>query len=93
MKKAAATMSLLIAAVLLLSVCVSLGSAWNDANKRLDGSEQKAEADAILAGKEIVHPADDSPNQTTLVLEGIGGAAFLIAGLALWPKRANPETP
>jgi hypothetical protein len=87
MRKAAATVSLLIATALLLAVCFSLFGAWHDANKRLDGTEQKAEADAILAGKEVVQPTDNSQNGTLFLFEAIGGAAFLVAGLALWPKR------
>jgi len=87
LKKTAATVSLLIGSLLLLVICVSFGCAVYDAHQRMSPDSIKADTDAALAGKEIVEPTDNRLDSSTLVIFGIGGAAFLVAGLALWPKE------
>jgi hypothetical protein len=87
MRKAAALVSLLIAAVLLIAVSVSFGVAVHTASKQMEPEYRKAEMDAALAGKEIVEPDSILDGPTELIM-GLSGAAFLIAGLALWPRRS-----
>jgi len=87
MRKAAAIVSLSISALLFLVLIVSFAIAWQTAQKRLDGSQTDAEIAAQNAGKEVIEPTDNTPDGSTMAVEGLGGAAFLVAGLALWPKR------
>jgi hypothetical protein len=53
----------------------------------------KAQDDAIASGKEIIQPTDNTPDASTLLVMGLSGAAFLVAGLALWPKSPPPPPP
>jgi len=86
MKKAAATISILIGSLLLVVVCVSFATAVNTAQQKESYASIKAQTDAIAAGNEVAEPPDDSLSSSTLTILGLTGAAFLIAGLALWPK-------
>jgi hypothetical protein len=85
MKKAAATVSFLIAGLLFLVVIGSFVSAVHRDYER--NTPEAREKDIKDAENGVVTVGgDDSLSAMTLLIMSLSGGGFLVAGFALWPK-------
>lgn len=88
MKKAAAIMSLLIAMLLLLTVGFAFGiEVHREMEKNTPEAREKAVQDAMKGVVTIGN--DEVLNGTTELVLTLAGGAFIVAGLALWPRRKS----
>jgi hypothetical protein len=90
MKKAAATVSFVIAALLLVVVIGSFVSSVHGSYEALSPEARDQAVKDAENGVETVG-GDNGLSDTALLVMGLAGGGFLVAGFALWPKATGKE--
>jgi hypothetical protein len=88
LNKAAATISFLIAGVLFLIVLVSFGSSVHESMEQNTPEARKKVLDDAVNGV-VTIGGDEGLDSKTQLIMSLAGGGFLVAGFALWPKKAE----